>query len=116
LNRSRLGYTLYAGLGVTDGAWLFFWLYCASDGTLGRFYGERTDAVWTLNQPIQGSCNEESIQWDMPDRHPAISPVAAGLHARTSDGRRGAGDADADVAESVQQRGPDQGSAGEVGT
>lgn len=66
-----VGYTLYAGLGVTDGAWLLFWLYCAPDGTLGRFYGERTDATWTLNVVLDGTCEETGIIWDQHVQVPA---------------------------------------------
>jgi hypothetical protein len=68
-----VNYTLLAGLGVTDGAWLPFWLYCASDGTLGRFYAERTDGTATLNQVITGSCNEVLGDWYMPVDVPAHS-------------------------------------------
>src|SRR5262245_21038907 len=58
--------TLLSGIGVTDGAWLLFWLYCSADGIVDRFYGERTDAtmVWDVN--VAGSCDQLPMLWEMP--------------------------------------------------
>jgi len=84
-----VGYTLYAGLGVTDGAWLLFWLYCAPDGTLGRFYGERTDATGTLNVVLNGRCDETAIIWDQHVQVPAHTlrniPMTCGFTVTTPD-------------------------------
>jgi hypothetical protein len=85
-----VGFTLYAGLGVTDGAWLLFWIYCAPDGTLGRFYGERTDATGTLNRVITGTCTEIATTWNMPVEAPAHTlrniPMTCGFSVATADG------------------------------
>jgi hypothetical protein len=35
--------TLFAGLGVADGVWYPFWLYCTYDGVLTQLDGEMTD-------------------------------------------------------------------------
>ena len=84
-----VGFTLYAGLGVTDGAWLLFWIYCAPDGTLGRFYGERTDATGTLNRVITGTCSESATTWSMPVEAPAHTlrniPMTCGFSVATAD-------------------------------
>ena len=84
-----VGFTLYAGLGVTDGAWLLFWVYCAPDGTLGRFYGERTDSTGTLNSVISGTCSEIATTWSMPVEAPAHTlrniPMTCGFSVTTPD-------------------------------
>lgn len=59
-------YTLLAGLGLGDGVWLPFWLYCGGDGTLGGFYGERTDTTTTFKQAISGTCSVTLEHWSMP--------------------------------------------------
>jgi hypothetical protein len=47
---------LYAGLGIEDGAWFPFWLYCSPDGHLDRFYGEMTDRDLGVLIPVDGTC------------------------------------------------------------
>jgi hypothetical protein len=36
--------TLYAGMGIADGVWYPFWLYCSDDGRLTDFDGEMSDS------------------------------------------------------------------------
>jgi hypothetical protein len=66
-----LGVTLFAGLAVTDGAWIPFWLYCAPDGTLRRFFAEHTDHQTTFDIDVAGTCTEVLGDWDMPIDVPA---------------------------------------------
>jgi hypothetical protein len=47
---------LYAGLGIEDGAWFPFWLYCSPDGHLDHFYGEMTDRDLGVLVPVEGTC------------------------------------------------------------
>jgi hypothetical protein len=51
-----LARTLYAGLGIDDGVWLPFWLYCSDDGHLTRFDGEMTDRDLDVLEDVQGTC------------------------------------------------------------
>src|SRR6516164_241297 len=67
------GYTLIGGLAATDGAWMIFWLYCAPDGTLGGFAGERTDRSEMLLQNMTGTCDISSVNWNLPVQIPAHS-------------------------------------------
>jgi hypothetical protein len=48
--------TLYAGLGVADGVWYPFWLYCSDDGRLTDFDGEMTDRDVAVLAHVQGTC------------------------------------------------------------
>ncbi len=48
--------TLYAGLGVADGVWYPFWLYCSDDGRLTDFDGEMTDRDVAVLRTIEGTC------------------------------------------------------------
>jgi len=48
--------TLYAGLGVADGVWYPFWLYCSNDGRLTDFDGEMTDRDVAVLTTIEGTC------------------------------------------------------------
>lgn len=65
------GYTLIGGFAVTDGAWMIFWLYCAPDGTLGGFAGERTDRTEMLLENMTGTCAVTSVNWNMAVQIPA---------------------------------------------
>jgi hypothetical protein len=68
---SGVDFVLLAGLAVTDGAWLPFWLYCGSDGALEAFYGERTDGAFTTKQAVAGTCDVALVRWMMPLHVPA---------------------------------------------
>ena len=61
---------LYAGLGIEDGAWFPFWLYCTPDGRLDKFYGEMTDRDLGVLVPVDGTCAQsgemESLVLDVP--------------------------------------------------
>jgi hypothetical protein len=48
--------TLYAGVGIDDGAWLPFWLYCSSDGHLTEVFGEMTDRDRDVFPDVDGTC------------------------------------------------------------
>lgn len=47
---------LFAGLGIEDGAWFPFWLYCSPDGHLDYFDGEMTDRDVAVLIPVDGTC------------------------------------------------------------
>jgi len=48
--------TLYAGLGILDGVWYPFWLYCTDDGQLTDFDGEMTDRDVAVLSSVHGTC------------------------------------------------------------
>ena len=48
--------TLFAGLGVKDGVWYPFWLYCSDDGRLTEFDGEMTDRDVAVLTSVEGTC------------------------------------------------------------
>jgi hypothetical protein len=48
--------TLFAGLGVKDGVWYPFWLYCSDDGRLTEFDGEMTDRDVAVLTSLEGTC------------------------------------------------------------
>jgi len=48
--------TLYAGLGIADGVWYPFWLYCSDDGRLTDFDGEMSDRDVAILTPVEGTC------------------------------------------------------------
>ncbi len=48
--------TLYAGLGIADGVWYPFWLYCSDDGRLTDFDGEMTDRDVAVLTTVEGTC------------------------------------------------------------
>jgi len=55
-----LGRRLFEGLGVRDGVWFPFWLYCADDGTLDRFWVERTDRPGWRGIIVDGTWTQSS--------------------------------------------------------
>jgi hypothetical protein len=63
--------TLFAGLGVQDGTWYPFWLFCTPDGRLVELYGEMTDGSRTFKEYIDGTCSETVQTWQMPVEIPA---------------------------------------------
>lgn len=70
--------TLYAGLGIGDGAWFPFWLYCSSDGRLTAIDGEMTDLDLGLSYEVAGTCSTENVAPTAPVVIPAhtLHPVA----------------------------------------
>jgi hypothetical protein len=57
----QAGAILYAGLGVGDGAWFPFWLYCTSDGALVAIYGEMTDQDTDVFPEVAGTCTDQGV-------------------------------------------------------
>jgi hypothetical protein len=64
---------LFEGLAVKDGVWFLFWLYCADDGTVDRFWVERTDRPGWRGFIVDGS-------WAQP---PELSTAVIDLPATT---------------------------------
>ena len=48
--------TLYAGMGIADGVWYPFWLYCSDDGRLTDFDGEMSDRDVAVLTTVEGTC------------------------------------------------------------
>jgi hypothetical protein len=65
--------TLYAGLGIADGAWYPFWLYCDADGRLTRFFGEMTDQDRDFAVNLDGTCAPTGESFDLTIDVPAHS-------------------------------------------
>jgi hypothetical protein len=70
--------TLYAGLGIADGAWIPFYLYCSSDGRLTQVAGEMTDRDLGLQYAVEGTCTYDNVAPMAPVVIPAhtLNPVA----------------------------------------
>lgn len=49
--------TLYSGLGIEDGTWFPFWLYCTDDGRLTWIDGEMTDRDLGVTVQVEGTCS-----------------------------------------------------------
>lgn len=64
---------LYLGLGIEDGTWFPFWLYCADDGRLTEFYGEMTDRDVGVLETVEGTCSPTADFREMPIEIPAHS-------------------------------------------
>ena len=58
---------LYGGLGMGDGAWFPFWLYCSTTGRLTRIFGEMTDRDVGLDLEVDGTCTDTGT--------PATKPI-----------------------------------------
>ena len=95
--------TLFAGLGVKDGVWYPFWLYCSDDGRLTGFDGEMTDRDVAVLTSVEGTCvlNRVDAPFTIPAhslRNVALScgfTVTAPVGARAIDlGSSRAGSAD----------------------
>jgi hypothetical protein len=68
----------YAGLGVENGTWFPFWLYCSADGRLTRFQGEMTDRNIAVLSNLEGTCTDQGVTPMTPVSLAAntLSPVA----------------------------------------
>ncbi|HVV49278.1 MAG TPA: hypothetical protein VHO06_06455 [Polyangia bacterium] len=55
------GSVLYSGLGVEDGTWYPFWLYCTSDGRLTDLYGEMSDRDADIFPALEGTCTDQGV-------------------------------------------------------
>lgn len=53
---SLIDRTLFAGLGVKDGVWYPFYLYCSRDGRLTEFDGEMSDRDVAVLTDVKGTC------------------------------------------------------------
>jgi len=53
---SLIDRTLFAGLGVKDGVWYPFYLYCSDDGRLTEFDGEMSDRDVAVLTGVEGTC------------------------------------------------------------
>jgi hypothetical protein len=70
--------TLYGGLGVEDGVWFPFWLYCTSDGRLTNIYGEMSDRDDDAFPDVDGTCSDQGVAYPTTISLPAqtLSRVA----------------------------------------
>jgi hypothetical protein len=55
-----IGRRLFQGLAIKGGVWFPFWLYCAGDGTIDRFWVERTDQRGWKSFTVNGSWEQTS--------------------------------------------------------
>ena len=63
----------YGGLGVEDGVWFPFWLYCTSDGRLTAIYGEMSDRDEDAFPNVDGTCSDNGV----------VYPTTVSLPAQT---------------------------------
>src|SRR4029079_9916750 len=75
--------TLYAGLGVADGVWYPFWLYCSNDGRLPDFPRHMTDRDVTVRR-----CRDRRARRRSPHDHRRV--VHADRWSRDTAGDPGA--------------------------
>jgi hypothetical protein len=68
----------YEGLGVADGVWFPFWLYCSTDGRLTAVYGEMSDQDVDVFPAVEGTCTDQGVGSTNPVSIPAhtLSPIA----------------------------------------
>lgn len=68
----------YSGLGVDDGAWFPFWLYCTSDGRLTAIFGEMSDRDIDVSEFVEGTCTDQGVSAMKTVSLPAhtLSPIA----------------------------------------
>ncbi len=69
---------VYGGLGVENGTWYPFYLYCSADGRLTRVYGEMTDRDVDVDDDVDGTCTDQGVAPMAPVSLAAntLSPVA----------------------------------------
>ena len=72
------GAITYAGLGVENGTWFPFVLYCSGDGRLTKVFGERTDQDVAVFDDVDGTCTDQGVASMAPVSLAAntLSPVA----------------------------------------
>jgi len=70
--------TVYGGMGVEEGTWFPFFLYCSADGRLTKVYGEMTDRDVSVFADVDGICTDQGVAPMAPVSLPAntLSPVA----------------------------------------
>ncbi len=70
--------TVYGGLGVENGTWYPFYLYCSADGRLTRVFGEMTDRDVDVSDDVEGTCTDQGVAPMAPVSLAAnmLSPVA----------------------------------------
>jgi hypothetical protein len=70
--------TLYGGLGVENGTWFPFWLFCSADGRLTKIQGEMTDRAVAIFEDLEGTCTDQGVASMDPVSLAAntLSPVA----------------------------------------
>jgi hypothetical protein len=68
----------YAGLGVENGTWFPFVLYCSGDGRLTKVFGEMTDRDVEVFDDVDGTCTDQGVAPMAPVSLAAntLSPVA----------------------------------------
>ena len=69
---------LYGGLGVENGTWFPFYLYCSGDGRLTKIQGEMTDRDSVVFADLDGTCTDQGVAPMAPVSLAAntLSPVA----------------------------------------
>jgi len=69
---------LYGGLGVENGTWFPFYLYCDGDGRLTKIQGEMTDRDSVVFDALDGTCTDQGVAPMAPVSLAAntLSPVA----------------------------------------
>jgi hypothetical protein len=69
---------LYGGLGVMNGVWFPFWLYCTADGRLTDIFGEMSDRDTDVFPTVEGTCTIRNDGYMTTVSVPAhtLSPVA----------------------------------------
>jgi hypothetical protein len=80
---NRIGFSaansiVYGGLGVENGTWFPFWLYCSGDGRLTKVFGEMTDRDVDVFDDVDGTCLDQGVGDMLPVSLAAntLSPVA----------------------------------------
>jgi hypothetical protein len=69
---------VYGGLGVENGTWFPFFLYCSGDGRLTKVFGEMTDRDVAVFDDVDGTCTTQDVAPMAPVSLAAnmLSPVA----------------------------------------
>ncbi len=73
-----VGAITYGGLGVENGTWFPFVLYCSGDGRLTKVFGESTDQDVAVFDDVDGTCTDQGVASMAPVSLAAntLSPVA----------------------------------------